>query len=140
MIKSRCATRWLCRALVVPSLWLSPAVVLGQVVHPGLANRVVGGQAEAGEGLVRRLGCRACHAIPGQAGPFGRVGPDLGGVGKRAYIGGSFPNNPGNLVRWLRNPPALAPGTVMPSFGLDEQQAKDIAAYLHTLDGPRSLF
>lgn len=134
------ATRWLGPVLLVPGLWLSPATGLGQVVEPGVANRVVGGDVGAGQELVRVLGCRACHVIPGQAGPFGRVGPDLGGVGKRAYIGGSFPNSPGNLVRWLQNPPALAPQTAMPSFHLDERQAKDIAAYLQTLPAPHSLF
>jgi cytochrome c1 len=36
-------------------------------------------------------------------------------------------------VRWVKNPPAVEPGTAMPDLGLNDGQAYDIAAYLYTL-------
>jgi len=48
-------------------------------------------------------------------------------------IAGELPNVPDNLVRWIMNPPAIEPGTAMPDLGLSKQQARDIAAYLYTL-------
>jgi cytochrome c1 len=48
-------------------------------------------------------------------------------------IAGELPNTPENLVRWLRNPPGVEPGTAMPNLGLSQTQAQDIAAYLDSL-------
>jgi cytochrome c1 len=42
-----------------------------------------------------------------------------------------LPNTPDNLVRWLRDPQAVSPQTIMPDLGLGEPQARDIAAYLY---------
>ena len=39
----------------------------------------------------------------------------------------------GLLVAWLRDPPAISPGTAMPNLDLTEAQARDMAAYLYTL-------
>ena len=50
-----------------------------------------------------------------------------------AFIAGIVPNTPGWLTRWLDNPPAIAPATMMPSVGLDEREVVDVAAYLMTL-------
>jgi cytochrome c1 len=38
------------------------------------------------------------------------------------------------LVAFLRDPAALAPRTGMPDVGLSDQQARDIAAFLLTLE------
>src|SRR5687767_9616206 len=51
----------------------------------------------------------------------------------RAYIGGVAPNTPENMVRWLMDPPALAPRTAMPNLGVGPSDARDMAAYLYTL-------
>jgi cytochrome c1 len=37
-------------------------------------------------------------------------------------------------VAWIRNPPAIDPLTAMPASGLGEAAARDVAAYLYTLD------
>jgi cytochrome c1 len=44
-----------------------------------------------------------------------------------------MPNTPGNLIRWIRNPRSVEPGTAMPALGLSEREARDIAAYLYEL-------
>jgi cytochrome c1 len=61
------------------------------------------------------------------------VGPPLTSWSRRTFIAGEVPNTPDNLVRWLRNPRAIEPGTAMPALGLDDRQARDVAAYLYTL-------
>lgn len=61
------------------------------------------------------------------------VGPPLLWFARRTFIAGELPNTPANLIRWVRNPPSVEPGTAMPVLGLDEQQARDVAAYLYTL-------
>jgi cytochrome c1 len=52
---------------------------------------------------------------------------------RRTYIAGELPNTVENLVRWVKDPPAVEPGTAMPKLGLSDQQALDVAAYLYTL-------
>jgi cytochrome c2 len=97
------------------------------------AARLTGGSPEAGLKAIARYGCGACHQIPGAPGAAGQVGPPLTGVGARAYIAGRFANDPPTLIRWIREPQAMAPGVAMPDMGVDEQAGRDIAAYLYTL-------
>ncbi len=96
--------------------------------------RVAGGDAERGRAAVDEFDCVVCHSIPGVAGARTYVGPPLEGWRRNVYIAGRFPNEPDTLVRWLMDPPALAPETAMPSLGLDESQARDIAAFLYSLE------
>src|SRR5438093_1229200 len=63
----------------------------------------------------------------------GRVSPSLAGVASRAVIAGRLANTPDNLIRWIRDPQGVSPGTVMPNMGVGETDARDIAAYLYTL-------
>lgn len=100
---------------------------------PPASQRVIGGDPEIGIALVGHYGCGSCHEIPGVSGASGTVGPPLQRFGRRTYIGGTLPNRPENLTRFLQDPPALAPGTAMPNLGLSEQEARDVAAYLYTL-------
>jgi cytochrome c1 len=37
------------------------------------------------------------------------------------------------MMKWLRDPQRFAPQTVMPNVGLNDNQARDITAYLQTL-------
>lgn len=83
-------------------------------------------------------GCAACHSIPGIRSPNGIVGPPLRGFSERGFIAGQLPNRPDVLVAFLRNPPALVPQTGMPNVGLTMEQARDIAAYLYTLNTARN--
>ncbi len=90
-----------------------------------------GGDAQRGATLIRAIGCGQCHVIPGVRGADGEVAPPLARFAQRTFIAGELPNTPDNLVRWLRDPPAIEPRTAMPALGLSEQQARDIAAYLY---------
>lgn len=96
-----------------------------------LARGLTGGNPDRAPVLMITYGCAGCHEIPGLAGPRGRVGPPLGTLAERVYIGGVVANTPENLVRWIANPKALDPRTAMPVTGVSEMQARDIAAYLY---------
>lgn len=96
-------------------------------------SRVPDGDAGEGKRLVAVYNCGSCHTIPGIPGAAGNVGPPLTKFGIRVYIAGNLPNRPNNLIRWLRDPPAIEPGTAMPNLGLNEEEARNIAAYLYTL-------
>jgi cytochrome c1 len=61
------------------------------------------------------------------------VGPSLDGVASRNYLGGVLPNEPQNLMRWIMDPQAHNPRTVMPKVVESEEDARDVAAYLYTL-------
>ncbi len=93
-------------------------------------------QADAAEGLaiIEEVGCAACHAIPGVDWPKGRSAGSLAGFGARPMIAGRLPNQPDVLIRWLIDAPSLDPGTAMPPMPLTQDQARDVAAYLYTLD------
>jgi cytochrome c len=95
--------------------------------------RVFDGDPDLGRVLIAEYGCTACHVIPGAPGFTGTVGPTLDGFGRRAYVAGRLPNRPMLLTAWLRDPPAIDPATAMPSVGLDEPEARAMAAYLYTL-------
>lgn len=95
---------------------------------------VPGGNAAQGKRLVAQYQCASCHAIPGVAAVKGGAGPPLDGFGRRSYIAGRIPNLPAALTQWLVDPPAMKPGTMMPSLGVSEADARDMAAYLYTLE------
>jgi cytochrome c len=93
-----------------------------------------GGTADEGKRIIRQYDCGSCHTIPGVRGARGLVGPPLMSFGRRTYIAGHVPNSPDNLVRWIVAPQSIDAGTAMPTLGLTEQQARDVAAYLYTLE------
>ena len=95
--------------------------------------RVIGGDPDLGRAAIETVGCGVCHDIPGVAGAHGVVGPPLADFARRQFIAGTLPNRPGILTRWVREAPALSPETAMPDLPIDEEQARDIAAYLYTL-------
>lgn len=97
------------------------------------AERLTGGDVRAGRRAILHYGCGACHEIPGVPGANGRVGPSLDGVATRAEIAGRLPNDPDNLVRWVRHPQEVSPGGGMPDQAVGEQDGRDIVAYLYTL-------
>ena len=97
---------------------------------------VPGGDPARGRAIISRgqYGCTACHAIPGIEFPRGIAGPPLAGMANRAFIAGELPNRPDILVDFLMNPPRLVPKTGMPDVRLSLDQARDIAAFLYTLE------
>jgi cytochrome c1 len=96
------------------------------------AGHAVGDPAK-GRQLFVAKGCGACHQVRGISEAAGTIGPSLTGFAGRPTIAGSIPNTPENLERWLRDPPAVKPGSMMPNLGLSEQEAAEIAAFLQTL-------
>lgn len=97
------------------------------------AAAMTGGAPELGPPLMRRYGCQTCHTIPGVAGADGRVGPPLGGIASRSYLGGVLTNTPEHMTQWLRDPKAVDSLTAMPNTGVTDGDARHIAAYLYTL-------
>jgi mono/diheme cytochrome c family protein len=91
------------------------------------------GDADRGKLALSQYVCTTCHVIPGVPGTYTPVGPPLGRMAMRAFIAGVLPNTPENMVRWLREPQRIVPQTAMPALGVTEQDARDIAAYLETL-------
>ncbi len=87
-----------------------------------------------GKRAVERYGCGACHVIPGIRGARGRVGPKLEDFRNQIYIAGTLTNVPENLVRWIREPQAVNPGSAMPDLGVREEEARDMAAFLYAGD------
>ena len=96
-----------------------------------LASTLTGGDPSRAPWLMRRYGCAGCHAIAGVPGADGRVGPALSGLIESVYIGGTAPNSADNLVAWLLDPLRFAAHVAMPPPGLNESEARDIAAYLY---------
>ncbi|MBY0226950.1 MAG: c-type cytochrome [Hyphomicrobium sp.] len=88
---------------------------------------------ENGAKLILKVGCGLCHRIPGIESAKGNVGPPLDGIGTRIFIAGKLNNTTDNMVRWLRFPQEVVPGNAMPDMGLNEEEARDIAAYLATI-------
>lgn len=76
-------------------------------------------------------GCSSCHVIPEAQSSAGKVGPPLTGLGSRAYLAGRLPNTHENLVRWIRFPQTVEPGTVMPNMNVTENDAQEMAQALN---------
>jgi cytochrome c2 len=99
----------------------------------GEAPPALGGDPENGRLLLRQFGCGSCHEIPEVAAAKGRVGPPLGGIARRVYLGGVLPNTPENMAAFIRAPQRADPRTAMPDLGVSEAHARDMVAYLYTL-------
>lgn len=116
--------------------WALPVMLVvsacGQMSKP--ARTLAGADPARGLELVERVGCAACHVVPGVGWPQGRAGPSLEGFAARPMIAGRLPNQPNVLTAWLIDPASLSPETGMPPSPVSEAEARDIAAYLYTLD------
>ena len=105
----------------------------------GACSRVTGGDfdklgnAARGQQLLAQYQCGGCHAIPDVPGARAGIGPPLAAWGRRSYIAGHLPNTPPMLQRWIMNPDALVPGSLMPAMGVGEADARDMVAYLMSL-------
>ena len=122
--------------IIVPAfvLLLAAPACRGNNPEEAIAYDVrTGGDALRGRQAIEEFNCGACHTIPGVRGARGLVAPPLFWFSRRTYIAGELPNTPDNLVLWVRSPQDVEPKTAMPTLGLTEQQARDVAAYLSTL-------
>ena len=110
------------------------AALLTACGDPGPPPRTIAGADPArGLAVVERVGCAACHAIPGIDWPQGRSGPSLEGFGDAPMISGRFPNQPDVLTQWLIDAPSMSPETGMTAMPITDAEARDIAAYLYQL-------
>ena len=97
------------------------------------AEQLTRGGVERGKLVIGAYGCGGCHVIPGITAANGQVGPSLKTVAVRVQIAGKLANSPEAMTHWLRFPQTVVPGNGMPNQGLNEQEARDAAAYLYTL-------
>lgn len=97
-------------------------------------QEVKGGDPARGAALIQHYGCGTCHTIPGVEGADALVGPPLTHFARRGYIAGELENNAAHLQRWIRDPTKVEPRTAMPDLGVTRQDARDITAYLYTLE------
>jgi len=121
------------RAGLTAGTLLVCAVLASGCTKEAPASRVAGGDPERGRLLVQQYQCAACHFIPEVQGPNGDAGPSLQAMGRMSYIAGSIPNQPENMIRFLQNPPAVKPGTLMPALGISNEEARHMAAFMYSL-------
>jgi cytochrome c oxidase subunit 2 len=110
------------------------------------------GDAERGRELYSRSSCIGCHAIKGNPMSVSNVGPNLTHLATRHTIAsGLYSNDAQHLALWIKNAPAMKPGSLMPAIGIGERdpvrknvisaamggltdaQIADIVAYLQAL-------
>ncbi|MFQ5550736.1 MAG: cytochrome c oxidase subunit II [Gemmatimonadales bacterium] len=76
--------------------------------------------------------CVACHTISGIS--FGVLGPNLTHLASRnSLAGGILPNDADGLRRWLADPSAEKPGSLMPNIDLTSGEIDALVAYLQSL-------
>jgi cytochrome c len=118
----------------LPGVLLCTLALAGCGKDEAAAPAVAGGDPKQGQQLIAQYQCAACHQIPEVPGAHGNAGPPLVAFGHKSYIAGGIPNVPENLIRWLDNPQAMKPGTLMPDVGVSPEEARHMAAYLYTLE------
>ncbi|MBI2194127.1 MAG: c-type cytochrome [Planctomycetes bacterium] len=87
---------------------------------PRVPTSVPPGEAEKGRALFQSKGCVACHTTG--EGPGGGVGPTLDFVADRL--------EPGYLFHRLKHPHAVNPFSAEPDYGLSDEEAAALSAYL----------
>jgi cytochrome c1 len=98
------------------------------------AAMMTGGDPSRGKSQIRAKGCAACHSVPGVPGATALVGPPLDHMASRVYLAGTLPNSPDNMREWIMHPQKIKPKNAMPDVGLTDADARDITAYLYTLE------
>lgn len=106
-------------------------VTTGCKPPPDEVHHMPQASATRGKSAIERVGCGACHVIPGIRWPQGSSGPSLEGFADQGLIAGRLPNRPDVLAAFVRNAPATLAGTTMPAMPLTTAEARDVAAYLY---------
>ena len=89
--------------------------------------------AKEGESIFMKT-CTACHAVDGTDAQ-GTTAPNLTHFASRTtFAGALFENDTANLRRWIDDPPAVKPGSLMPDYNLTPEQIDAVVAYLQTLE------
>jgi cytochrome c len=111
---------------------VQPPAQTGTNLLPAVDPKSVG-NVELGREFWIQRGCSGCHIAPGIPGG-GQIGPNQTHFSARPTIaGGLLPNTPEGVARWLKDPPAVKPGTLMPDLSLTDEQIKDLTAFLYSL-------
>ena len=93
----------------------------------------VPGNPTTGRQLFVSAGCAGCHTLNNLPGATGVAGPNLTNVVLRPTLAGeTIPLTPDTLTHFLLDPSAVKPGSAMPSVGLTEPEARDLAAFLYS--------
>ncbi|MEW6439986.1 MAG: cytochrome c [bacterium] len=79
-------------------------------------------KAEQGRRLFLDNGCYGCHDARALSGLPSKAHP-LDGAGLKL-------ESEAWLAQWIRDPPGIRPGTTMPSFRLEEQELRDLIAFV----------
>lgn len=87
----------------------------------------MGGGAPDGALLFEQKGCSVCHRLGDQ----GQGEPDLSHIGGTPYD--ALPNTPEFLAKWLADPAAQKPGTLMPRVPLTAAERDALVQYLTSL-------
>jgi mono/diheme cytochrome c family protein len=126
---------WLAVAiLVLAGGGAATAIEYRQAKIERQANAALGGVGRRALPIMLANGCAGCHTISGVPGAQGQIGPRLDStLSSKLYIAGVLPNSRENMIQWLRSSRELVPHTAMPSTGISDQEARDVAAYLYAM-------
>jgi NADH dehydrogenase len=87
----------------------------------------------AGRRVFETTACLNCHAVSGTA-ANGRFGPDLTHLMSRSTIAsGAAENTRENLRRWIEDPDAIKPGSLMPAMKVTDADLDALVAYMSSL-------
>jgi mono/diheme cytochrome c family protein len=105
--------------------------ILSAYQSPGFDSQTLDAHALTADAAARgkqlfysKYSCQSCH-IADYKNDKGYVGPALTSVGNRL--------TPVWTYKWLKDPGALRPATIMPNFALKDDEARDLTAFLMTL-------
>lgn len=105
--------------------------ILSAYQAPGFDSQTLDAHALTADAAARgkqlfysKYSCQSCH-IADYKNDKGYVGPALTSVGNRL--------TPAWTYKWLKDPGALRPATIMPNFSLKDDEARDLTAFLMTL-------
>ena len=88
---------------------------------------------ENGRPLFISKACSGCHTVQGIPEAQGKVGPELTHQVGNSLIADTLPNTDENLRKWLKDPSAVKPGTIMPNQNLTGSEIDALIAFLRTL-------
>lgn len=111
----------------------TPEVFQAWAAQQQAAPTAKSGAAATGEQVFLNGACIGCHTVDGTKAQ-GKVGPNLTHFAtRRLFAGATMENTPENLARWITDPQAVKPGTLMPNLRLPNDQIAALVAYLESL-------
>ncbi len=100
--------------LMSPTGTGAPATAAGKPAQAAAMTGPAAGGAPSYAAIVQSHNCWVCHTIPDVANAKGTIGPNMAGLMSRPkMVGGLLDTNEANLRKWLANPQAVKPTTLM---------------------------